>query len=232
MPVTGGAADAGALARILFVQHHGDRHVERLVPERGEAVVQGLDARLVTHRGVRVGRARPRFRGVLAARAVHVVEPLGRGVVRLELGIRDRPCGRQPTGMAHLAEVRFAHAQERRAVELGVAAHEIVRAGLELVALAVQPALGVVVAAFEHRRLGAPVLCFTLHVVATLHDQDALAGPGQCPGQRAATGAAADDQDVPVVAHDRAPSAGRWFAPGGPGRCAPGHLAADFSWRP
>ena len=91
MAVAGGAADAAAAAAVLFVQHDAHGHVERPVPERHQAVVQGLDARFMAHRRVPVGSARPGLGGVLAAVAVHVIELLGAGVVGLEVGVGDGP---------------------------------------------------------------------------------------------------------------------------------------------
>jgi len=59
--------------------------VEWLEAEPLEVVVQRLDARLVADRRERVRRARGRLGGIDAALASHLVEPLGFGVVRLQL---------------------------------------------------------------------------------------------------------------------------------------------------
>ena len=64
--------------------------------------------------------------GILAALAVHVVQPLGLGVVRLELVVGDRPGRRDAAVMAQLAEVLAPQPEQRRAVELGVAADVVV----------------------------------------------------------------------------------------------------------
>ena len=76
--VAGRAAHARAVGHVALVQHDAARRVERLVPGRREVVGELLDARLVAHRRERVGRARRRLGRILAARAVHLVELLGR----------------------------------------------------------------------------------------------------------------------------------------------------------
>ena len=55
-PVAGGAADAGAVLRLVFVEHDADRQRERAVAGAFEIVRKLLDARLVRYRrvGIRV----------------------------------------------------------------------------------------------------------------------------------------------------------------------------------
>ena len=129
--VAGRAADARAVGHVGLVEHHPAGRVEGLVPGGREVVGELLDARLVGDRGERVGRAGGRLGRVLAARAVHLVELLGLRVVGLHLVVADRPGGRDAVVVAQLAEVLRAQAVERRAVELGGAADEVVHLRLE-----------------------------------------------------------------------------------------------------
>src|SRR4029450_10196809 len=74
--VAGRAADARARGRALLVAADAERDMEGPGPVAREVLGESLDARLVADRGVRIGRARPWLRGVLAAGAVHVIQPL------------------------------------------------------------------------------------------------------------------------------------------------------------
>ena len=97
----------------------------------GEVVGQLLDARLVATGGEGVGRAGRRFGRVLSPGAVDLVELLGLGVVGLQLVVADRPGGRDAVVVLELAEVLGPQAVERRAVELGRPADEVVDLGLK-----------------------------------------------------------------------------------------------------
>jgi hypothetical protein len=72
---------------------------------------------------------------------VDQVEPLGLRVVGLEIGVGDRPGGRDTAVVANLAEVPLPEAEEDRAVELRVATDEVLLVGLELDAVPVEPLL-------------------------------------------------------------------------------------------
>src|SRR6516225_348223 len=101
--------------------------------------------------------------------------------------------------VAQLAEVLLAEAEERRAVELGVASHRVVGVRVERVALAVVPDLLRLVAALDVHPARVPVGLLPGDEVAALEEEDALAGGGQGLGQRPAAGAGADDDDVVAV---------------------------------
>ena len=125
------AAHAAARLRVGLVEVDADRQVERLVAGRREVVVELLDARLVRDRRVRERARARRLGGVLAGLAVDEVEPLGLGVVGLEVGVVDRPRGRDAAVVLDLAEVALAQAEEDRAVDLRVAADEVLRVRTE-----------------------------------------------------------------------------------------------------
>ena len=158
-----------------------------------------LDPRLVGDRRVRVRRARRRLGRVLAAVAVHLVELLGQRVVRLDLVVGDRPRGRDAVVVAELAEVLLAQPVERRAVQLGRAADEVVDTGLERLALVVVPGVGRDVAVVHEHVVGRPVLRLAREPVAALEQQDPLAGRREVAGERAAARAGADDDHVVAV---------------------------------
>ena len=98
-----------------------------------------------------------------------------------------------------LAEVLRAQPEQRRAVELRVAADVVVGLGRELVAVLVVPELGSPIPALDEHRRRAPVLPFTREVVAAFQEQHALARRCQPMRQRAAAGPGADDDHVIVL---------------------------------
>ena len=148
-----------------------------------------------------IGRARRRLGRVLAARAVHLVELLGLRVVGLHLVVGDRPGRRDAVVVLELAEVLLAQAVERRAVELGRAADEVVDLRLERLALGVVPGVRRDVAVVDE-----DVLRRASSAARAAASRRARAAGSACPtapsrcDQRAAAGAAADDDHV-VVAH-------------------------------
>jgi hypothetical protein len=183
----------------LGVELDPERHVKRPQPGRRKVVGELLDARLVRDGRMRVGAARGRLARVDAALAVHVVQMLGLQVVGLEVLVGDRPRGRYPAVMADLAEVFPAHAEQRRAVEFGVAADVVVGVGVERVAVAVPPHLLCLVFTLHVDGTRVPVVLLARDVVAALEQENALAAGRELPSERAAAGAAADDDHVVVV---------------------------------
>ena len=88
---------------------------------------------------------------------------------------------------------------ERRAVELRRAADEVVDLRLERLALVVVPGVGRDVPVVDEDVVGRPVLRLARQPVASLEQQDPLAGGREVPGERAAARAGADDDHVVVV---------------------------------
>ena len=94
------------------------------------------------------------------------------------------------------------------AVELRLAAHVVVDARRERLALVVVPGVLGDVAVLDEDLVGVPVLDLARQPVAALEEEDPEARRGEVPGERPAAGAAADDDDVVVVvAHDPVPPA-------------------------
>ena len=196
--VAGVAADARTVDHVLLVQLQADGNREGVVAQLAHAVEQFLDARLVADRGVRVRARTRRFGGIGAARAVHVEQRLGRGVVGLEVRVSKRPRRRHATLVLQHLEVALTQAEQRGAVHLGVAAHPVPGAGMQRLAVLVLPHLGGVVAVLQEHLRGAPVLLLARQESAALQDQDALAGLGQTMRDGAATRAGSDDDEVVV----------------------------------
>src|SRR5262249_48754716 len=119
-----------------------------------------------------------------------------RGLVVL---VGERPRGGDPTVVLDLPEVLGTEAEQRRAVELRVAAHVIVLLGRELLVLPVAPFLVRRVLPAQEGRGRIPVVSLAREVAAPLEQQDALAGRGQLPRQRAPARARPDDDDVVVL---------------------------------
>src|SRR5581483_360675 len=143
----------------------------------GPVLVQLLEAGLVAHRRMRVGATRGRLRRVRSPLAVHVVEPLRRGVVGLHVLVADRPGRRYPTPVLDLSEVLPAEPEERGPVELGVAADVVVGVRVKRPALAVTPDLPGLIPCLEVHGPRAPVRLLARHVASALQNEDALAPP-------------------------------------------------------
>ena len=152
--------------------------------------MQLLDPRLVRDGGVGE-RARARRLGrVLAGLAVDEVEPLGLGVVGLEIGVGDRPGGGDAAVVLDLLEVALAKAEQDAAVDLGVAADEVLGVRAERDAVLVIPALGGDVPLAAEDLLGVPVLGLAREVAAALEQEDLLARRREAVRERAAARAA------------------------------------------
>ena len=98
--------------------------------------------------------------------------------------------------VAQLAEVLLAQPVQRRAVELGRAADDVMDAGLERLAVAVVPRVRRDVAVVHEDRLRVPVLELAREPVAPLEEEDALARRGEVPRERPAACAGTDDDHV------------------------------------
>ena len=208
-PVTADAdAVAGGPAVLVLGEVHADRQVERVQALLLEVVAELLDARLVLHRREGGSRALAALGRVLAVPAVHEVEMLGLGVVRLEIGVADRPRRGDAAVVTQLAEVLRAQPEQRRAVELGVAADVVVDLRRELVAVAVEPELRRPVLALDEHGGGVPVVALARQVVAAFEQQDPLAGGGDAVGERAAAGPRADHDHVVMLVFGHSDSLG------------------------
>src|SRR5689334_17242728 len=101
--------------------------------------------------------------------------------------------------MSNLAEVFLPQTEERGAVELRVAADEVICVRVELLAFVVAPRFFRVVLRFEIDGARAPVVLLTRNVIAALEKQDLLARGRETVSQRASARARADDDYVVVI---------------------------------
>ena len=193
--VAGRAADAMAV-RSSLVQPDPAGRVEGEVARRLEVVRELLDPRLVRDRRVRVRPARRWLGRVLATRATNLVQVLRERVVGLQLLVVNRPGRRDPVGVLELAEVLLAEPVERCAVELGRPADEVVDLRLKRLVLRVVPGVLRDVAVVDEDVVCRPVRRLPGEPVASLEEEDPLAGGREVPGERPASGARADDDDV------------------------------------
>ncbi len=108
-------------------------------PLGAQAGAQGLDGGFMGHGREGKGAGARRLGGVLARLAVDHVDFLGAAVVGLQLVIRDGPGRRRAAFVLDSAEVLATQARQRRSIHLGVAADEVVNAGLERLAVRVVP---------------------------------------------------------------------------------------------
>src|SRR5439155_6691349 len=162
------AANAAAGSGVPLVQHHPKGDVKRLEPQTGEIVAELLNTRLMTDRRMRIRTAGRRIRGIFFPAAVHLIKLLGLRVIRFQVLVRDRPRGRKAAPMLDLPKVLPAEAEERGAVELGVAAHPVVGVRVELSTLRVAPYFLGVVFPLQVDRLRTPVVLLPWDVVAPL----------------------------------------------------------------
>jgi hypothetical protein len=116
--VEGGAADAGRAPQgglVGLIAQDPDREGERLEAGGAKVGLELGDAGLVAERRVAVGRVRGRVGGVDAPLAVDVVEPLGGGVVGLQVRIS--------AGVARVLFELAALPSAARAVEITIQTH-------------------------------------------------------------------------------------------------------------
>src|SRR6516162_3173482 len=144
----------------------------------------------------RVGRIRPML-------AVDVIELLRLAVIGLEIGIADRPGGRDPPVVPDLAEILLAQAEQRGAVEFGVAADVIMDAGMESPAVLAVPGLLRLVFRLDEDGGRVPVVSLAWQEIAALEQQDALASRREPMGERTAAGTGADNDHVITLACHR-----------------------------
>src|SRR5215467_1936471 len=121
--------------------------------------------------GPGIGRVGRRFGWIFAAIAVNLVEILGLRVVGLQIVIADRPRWGDPAVVAQFAEIFLSQAEQRRAIELCVAAYVIVRVRMKFLAILIEPGFFGVVMSVDVYDLGVPVRFLARNIVAALKDQ-------------------------------------------------------------
>ncbi len=120
--VTGVAADAFGFDGVGDVALEAEGTGKRMIAEL-DVVVDGLHAGFAGERGKRVGLGVEGFGGVETGEVIVEVavggeELFGAGVVGLEVGVGEGPCGRDAAFVMKNAEVFSAQAKEGGAVDL------------------------------------------------------------------------------------------------------------------
>ena len=139
--------------------------------------------------------------GVLAAVAVHLVQLLGLGVPRLEVVVGQRPRGGDPIHVPQFGEVTRAQPVQRRTVEFGGAADEVVHLRLERLAVLVEPGVLGNVFPVDEDGLRIPVARLAGQEVPAFQKQDSLPRAGQGVGKRPAACPGPDNDHVKVLSH-------------------------------
>src|SRR5262245_18463732 len=147
-----------------------------MMPQSHEIVMDVLYPGFVPNGGAGIPVVRRRLGGVGPALAVHVILGFGLRVVGGQPLIADRPGRGDSAVVAYLTEVLLPEAKKGRAVNLGIAAHVVVDAGMEFLAVLVCPALVRLVLLVQEDGLRAPVVLLAGKVSAALEHQDLLSG--------------------------------------------------------
>src|SRR5713226_1087545 len=148
---------------------------------------------------MRIGTARMRISGVLAALPVNVVKLLRFQVERFELIVRNGPSRGDPAEMANLAKIFLAKAEERGAVEFGVASDVVVRVRMERLAVLIAPLFLSLVLAFDIDGAGIPIGLLPAHVISALENQNAFSCGSKRMHQCSASCSGSDDDYVVVL---------------------------------
>jgi hypothetical protein len=193
-----GIARAAAHALAARMKINRSRHVEGLQAAATQALEQIGEQRHVQDRGKRVGLSARRLGRIIAGAPVHAEQALGPIVVRLQVGIADRPGGRCTFFVLHDLEVPLPEAEHGSAIELGVAADVVELPRAECTPGAVVPDVSRAIPKIAEHCFRVPVLCFARQALAALQDEDARAGGGQGQCDAAAHDSGADDHHVVV----------------------------------
>src|SRR5438552_7289966 len=153
----------------------------------------------MTDRRMWIGTARTRFRGIFAALAVHVIQPFGLQVVRLQVVVGNRPRRGNPSKMLDLTEILPAQPEQCRAVEFGISAHVVIRMRMERLSIFVAPFFFRLILALHIDRARIPVGLLAGNIVAALQNENAFASRRERVHKRSAACAGPDDDHVVVL---------------------------------
>lgn len=103
--------------------------------------------------------------------------------------------------MNDLVEITLAQPEERRAINLAVAADPMMQRRTEASSAGVDPGLFGLIFSLHEDGLRTPVRLLPRKIIAAIEDEDALAGRSQLLCKRGAPWAAADHDQVIMVGH-------------------------------
>ena len=147
---------------------------KRVVAKPLEIVEQLLNARRVAHRRITIGRAGGTFRRIDPALPVDMIKLLGLCVVGLEILVAQWPGRRDAAVVRNLAEVPLTKPQQRRAINLRIAADVILNAGKKGLAVLVIPGFFGPVLGFDEDSFGVPVIFLARQVSAAFEQQNSF----------------------------------------------------------
>src|ERR1700728_4023152 len=131
--------------------------------------------------------------------SVNLIQMFRFDVIRLEVLIAKRQCGRNAAIVTDFSKILLAKSQQCRAVNLRVPADVILNARVKGLSILVVPRLLGLVFGFEKDRTGVPVILLSWQVSAPVQKQNAFARWSKMVGEGPATGARADDDDVKMI---------------------------------
>src|SRR5664279_3383031 len=101
--------------------------------------------------------------------------------------------------MGDLVEIALTQPEERRAIDLGIAAYVVMELGAKGGPISINPCLGGLVSAIDEDGLRAPVSLLARKIIAAFEDENALSGWGKRLGERSAAGAASDNDHIVML---------------------------------
>ena len=134
------------------------------MPSRLRPVEELGDARLMRQRRIGIRGVRRRLGRVLAAQPVDVKQLFGGLVIRFEHVVFDRPCRRDAVRMLDFIEVALAQPQEHPAIDLAVAADEIMQAGTKSPTVGTIPGLVGLISCVDEDSLAVPIFAFARQI--------------------------------------------------------------------
>jgi hypothetical protein len=205
--VAGVAADAFGFDRIGGIALEAERDGERVVAEFLDVVVDGLHAGFAGECRKRIGLGMERFGGIGTAQIIVEIpvggeEFFGASVVRLEVGIGERPGGRDAALVVENTKVFGAKPEEGSAIDFCLAADEVGLLGVERLIVLVEPDVFGVVAIVEEDGGGVPVEFFLREERAALENENALPSLCEMEGESATTSPTSDNDGVILIGHE------------------------------
>jgi hypothetical protein len=124
---------------------------------------------------------------------VHAIEVFSLLVVRLQIGVAERPRGRNSLMMLDAIEVTLAESGKACPVHLGITANDVMDSWMKRASLPISPHLVGFVAAIDEHFTGGHVCCLPRNGFTTLNNKDIDTPLSECPRSSAATHARTDD---------------------------------------
>jgi hypothetical protein len=136
---------------------------------------------------------------ISSGQAMHAEELLSTEIIRFESLIRDWPGWRHTASVLDVVEIVLPESRQRRAVDFGVPANEIMDAGREPPTIRVPPFFASLVAIVAKHRHWIPILDLFGQKGPSLDEQNPGAAIAQSPCERSAAHAGTKNGDIRVV---------------------------------